>query len=226
MEEYCLECGNKIMGKYATKFCNADCASKYNGKIKRKKSIEEYYKSPNTCKGCGEIIKVRDGKKVYETRLKKFCSSSCSATYYNAKRERKKRYCDFCGNEIKTKGSKSFCSQNCYKKSVQKALVDKWKNGEESGTRGVYLVANFIRRYLLLKYDNKCEKCGWGKIHSITKKVPLHIHHKDGDCANNKENNLELLCPNCHSLTKTYGSLNKNSKRFFRPKSKVVLVQS
>lgn len=30
---------------------------------------------------------------------------------------------------------------------------------------------------------------------------------------NNKEENLELLCPNCHSLTDNFGALNKNSTR-------------
>ena len=40
------------------------------------------------------------------------------------------------------------------------------------------------------------------------------VWHKDGDYTNNKEENLQLLCPNCHSLTETYGILNKgNSKR-------------
>ena len=29
----------------------------------------------------------------------------------------------------------------------------------------------------------------------------------------NKEDNLEVLCPNCHSLTETYGSLNKNGRK-------------
>ena len=33
---------------------------------------------------------------------------------------------------------------------------------------------------------------------------------------NNKFENLQLLCPNCHSLTKTNGNLNKNSKRFHK----------
>ncbi len=30
---------------------------------------------------------------------------------------------------------------------------------------------------------------------------------------NNKEENLELLCPNCHSLTENYGNLNEHSQR-------------
>jgi 5-methylcytosine-specific restriction endonuclease McrA len=36
----------------------------------------------------------------------------------------------------------------------------------------------------------------------------------DGDATNNKEENLTLLCPNCHSLTPTYRGANKgNGKR-------------
>ena len=64
----------------------------------------------------------------------------------------------------------------------------------------------------------KCEKCGWGEMNEYSNTVPLEIHHKDGDCTNNLIENLELLCPNCHSLTENFGSLNKESKRFFRKK--------
>ena len=59
----------------------------------------------------------------------------------------------------------------------------------------------------------KCEKCGWGEKNPITNTTPLQIHHIDGNCKNNKEENLQLLCPNCHSLTETFGRLNKNSTR-------------
>lgn len=66
------------------------------------------------------------------------------------------------------------------------------------------------------KNHSKCQKCGWGEINPVTKLVPLQIHHIDGDCLNNDEKNLELLCPNCHSLTETYGSLNVTSSRTCR----------
>lgn len=39
-------------------------------------------------------------------------------------------------------------------------------------------------------------------------KVILEVEHIDGDCTNNKEENLDLICPNCHSLTATYRALN------------------
>lgn len=55
-----------------------------------------------------------------------------------------------------------------------------------------------------------------GEVNPVTKLVPLQIHHIDGDCLNNNEDNLELLCPNCHSLTETYGNLNTTSSRVYR----------
>jgi predicted restriction endonuclease len=74
----------------------------------------------------------------------------------------------------------------------------------------------WIRRYLFEKYNSKCQRCGWGEVNSFTKLVPLQVHHIDGNCINNNEDNLQLLCPNCHSLTDTYGSLNANSSRAYR----------
>lgn len=32
------------------------------------------------------------------------------------------------------------------------------------------------------------------------KNLPLELHHKDGNHFNNQLNNLEILCPNCHSI--------------------------
>lgn len=64
---------------------------------------------------------------------------------------------------------------------------------------------------MLKKHDYKCEKCGWGEINPFTNKTPLQIHHIDGNSLNNKEENLQLLCPNCHSLTENFGSRNKNA---------------
>ena len=37
----------------------------------------------------------------------------------------------------------------------------------------------------------------------------LQIHHIDGDATNNKEQNLQVLCPNHHAMTEHFGSRNK-----------------
>lgn len=79
--------------------------------------------------------------------------------------------------------------------------------------KGRTSISSHIRRYLFEKYNNKCCECGWGKLNKYTNKTPLEIEHCDGDFTNNKESNLKLLCPNCHSLTSTYKSLNKGNGR-------------
>lgn len=45
----------------------------------------------------------------------------------------------------------------------------------------------------------KCECCGLSEW--MGKEITLEVHHKDGDSLNNELDNLQLLCPNCHSMT-------------------------
>ena len=125
------------------------------------------------------------------------------------------KYCLNCGKQLcyNTKKYYSCTYQSEYEYS---SYIERWKNGQESGIKGRYEVSNYIRKYLFNKNHSKCQKCGWGEINPVTKLVPLQIHHIDGDCLNNDEKNLELLCPNCHSLTETYGSLNVTSSRTCR----------
>ena len=127
------------------------------------------------------------------------------------------KVCLNCGKElIGDKKRNKYCCQQCQFDYQYKQYIEKWKNGQESGLKGKYEVSNYIRKYLFEKYNNSCQKCGWNKINSVTGNVPLQIHHIDGDCLNNSENNLELLCPNCHALTETFGVLNTKSSRIYR----------
>lgn len=51
-----------------------------------------------------------------------------------------------------------------------------------------------------------CEMCfatEW-----LGKKIPLELHHADGDSTNNELDNIQLLCPNCHSTTSNYRGRN------------------
>ncbi len=45
---------------------------------------------------------------------------------------------------------------------------------------------------------NKCEICGISEWNGV--KLPLELHHIDGNHFNNELNNLQILCPNCHSV--------------------------
>ena len=98
------------------------------------------------------------------------------------------------------------------------AYIERWKAGEESGMRGQTNISSHIRKYLFEKHDSKCVECGWGQINPSTGKTPLEVDHIDGDHKNNVESNLQLLCPNCHSLTPTFKSLNNGSGRKTRYK--------
>lgn len=73
-----------------------------------------------------------------------------------------------------------------------------------------------MRKYLIEQSNYCCSKCGWGETNPITQVSPLVLNHIDGDSTNNKIENLEILCPNCDSLTTTYKSLNKGRGRYSR----------
>ena len=53
--------------------------------------------------------------------------------------------------------------------------------------------------------EYKCECCGIGNMYN-GKPISLELNHIDGNNGNHKLENLELLCPNCHSQTDTYRS--------------------
>ena len=88
-----------------------------------------------------------------------------------------------------------------------------WLEGNHSGIRGSNATVNWIKWYLINSRGEKCELCGWGEVNPHTGNIPIELEHKDGDFRNNCIDNLCLLCPNCHSLTATYKSLNKGKGR-------------
>ena len=121
------------------------------------------------------------------------------------------KYCLNCGKLLNKRQTK-YCSNTCQKQYEYKQYIQAWKKGEKTGVVGTG-ISKTIRRYLLEKHNYCCEQCGWNKINPFSGKSPLEIHHIDGDYLNNQEENLKVLCPNCHSLTDTYKSMNKDSVR-------------
>lgn len=119
--------------------------------------------------------------------------------------------CLFCGKDL-TNRQKKFCSNKCQGAYISQQKVIAWKAGQESGLKGTYQIADYVRRYMLEKVGHRCELCGWHEVNPFSGLIPLEIHHKDGDYRNNKEENLQVLCPNCHSLTSSYKALNKEGR--------------
>lgn len=121
--------------------------------------------------------------------------------------------CKRCGKELTiNQYHNTFCGQKCAALFKKEEYLSNWKNGTESGNRQNGQISNYVRNYLLENREYKCERCGWGEINPVTNKVPLEIHHKDGNYKNNSEDNLEVLCPNCHSLTPNFKALNTTGR--------------
>jgi len=65
-----------------------------------------------------------------------------------------------------------------------------------------------LRKRVILEQNGKCNKCGLSEW--LGQEIPLELEHKDGNNTNNERKNVEVLCPNCHSLTPTWRGRNKN----------------
>ena len=62
--------------------------------------------------------------------------------------------------------------------------------------------------------ENKCEICGITKW--LGNPIVCQLHHIDGNNQNNNLENLQILCPNCHSQTENYcGSANVNKTKYY-----------
>ena len=75
-------------------------------------------------------------------------------------------------------------------------------NGDYKGKRLQYSKDRWNRKYLSKVLGEKCNSCNieeWNGSH-----IGLEVNHIDGHAYNNVIDNLELLCPNCHSQTDTY----------------------
>ena len=58
--------------------------------------------------------------------------------------------------------------------------------------------------------EDKCEICGVSLWNGV--KLPLELHHKDGNHYNNNLDNLQILCPNCHSIQE--GNAGSNIRKY------------
>jgi hypothetical protein len=164
------------------------------------------------CLNCEKIFIALKGHN------RKFCSSSCSTTFNNFKKNENdsKRYrkeknigiCLNCKNDIIKSDSRTiakYCSNKCQMIFQMNLRIESGKASTET-----------IKKYLIINYGNKCMECGWCEFNKASGKVPIELEHIDGNSENNNLDNLKLLCPNCHSLTPTYKALNIGNGRHKR----------
>jgi len=144
------------------------------------------------CKICGKdfFIKEAHAKKGWG----KCCSIECrSKSQFNGEWVK----CTNCGKKIyrtprdfrKSNSKRFFCSVSCHcsweNKNVRCGVnAPNWIAGENA-------YRALMQRH---KVPVKCSKC------SISDPRVLVVHHKDSSRKNNKIENLEWLCCNCHAI--------------------------
>lgn len=164
------------------------------------------------CEECGkEFFKDwRKDKRAKKTPCR-FCSRSCSNTQHHS-------------NETKEKISdsiKKYCKTNTIsnetKKKKKESLKKSWEERKKKVNENI-LNENFndlkydrIKKRILLEQNNKCNICGIQDWNG--KSLTLELEHKDGNHQNNLRENVECLCPNCHSQTSTFRGRNKKARK-------------
>lgn len=149
--------------------------------------------------------------------LKKSYSRSGFGVCCSMSKKLPRRKCKNCNLEC-SRPEKFYCNNRCQFIHQKQQRINRWLNGKDKGYTGNGMVRPFIRQYLLGLSNHACSSCGWDKVNPITNKSTLEIHHKDGNYTNNTIDNLQVLCPNCHSLTDSHRNLNKGKGREKRRK--------
>lgn len=111
------------------------------------------------------------------------------------------------------------CKQQTLNTYLKKMGIDyagqQHKIGQQKGPNSYVPVAEYLTNNKQIKSSvlkeklfrekikpQKCEKCG--RVTWMGQPIPLELHHKNGDHADNDLDNLEILCPNCHAFTENY----------------------
>jgi hypothetical protein len=130
-------------------------------------------------------------------------------SFHKRKKLSHRKTCLFCNKNIK---SGTYCNRKCSSNEMSRTYLEDWKVGKNSGGNLDNLSA-IVRKFLIKEAGEMCSLCGWKEINQHTNRVPLTINHINGNPYDHSIDNLEVLCPNCHSLTATYGGRNKGNGR-------------
>ena len=157
------------------------------------------------CKCCGkEFEEWRSKDSIRKRPIPLFCSKKCSHSRIHTEETK---------NKIKNTLKKYY--ENNEPMIMNEESRRKWLEHFKSTIKERIMSKDFstlnyesIKKRLFYEQEGKCNKCGITEW--LGKPITLELEHKDGNHYNNERNNLELLCPNCHSQTPTFRGKNIN----------------
>lgn len=173
-------------------YAKTGSALRESSRRKHLEAVQKYESNPKTCPECSKPL-------PYELRQLTYCDHSCAASFTNRKRERKLKYRCSCGAPVLA--GHRFCD-SCWVDGNARFRIRSLRDAKSDRGR---------RSYLLRVRGHRCSSCNlevW-----LGEPIPLELDHADGNPDNNTEENLRLLCPNCHALTDTYKGKNRGNSR-------------
>jgi hypothetical protein len=121
--------------------------------------------------------------------------------------------CLGCGADLTKRHQKVFCSNRCQRAMERQRNVALWL--ETGIARPGSGTGHYIRLHLLAEQHESCALCGcpttWQGL-----ELRLVLDHVDGDSADNRRENLRLVCPNCDSQLPTFKARNRGRGRAWR----------
>lgn len=154
------------------------------------------------CKKCGKEFIPQKG-------LLNYCSLKCRNSRTWSEGDKKKKSL----SAKSSKKVKEVLKKLKTKEVIAKVTETKRKKYEQELLSYDFKTLSFerLKKRVAIEQEGKCNKCQNSEW--MGQKITLELEHKDGNNKNNSRENLESLCPNCHSLTETWRGRNKKTKR-------------
>jgi Zn finger protein HypA/HybF involved in hydrogenase expression len=146
--------------------------------------------------GCGN-------KAIKQMKNGKYCcsntTSQCPAIKQKNSQGTMKRHAEGRGYKFTPEDIKK-SNEKQIQFSIENAFV------ENSSVRSESIKKMYLEHF---DVEYKCVECGLTDWNG--KEIVLELDHINGDNKDNREKNLRLLCPNCHSQTDTFRGKNVNN---------------